>query len=228
MVGGTYLVPDQALPRQTFRDGTQSINKYINGTHSKGCWCSLVREPYCQTCHCCPEPLAQKYVPIHCQYDVVVESAALQASPLCPPTRGALTALPSRASQGLPLVAAQTTMSLVQLLPWRLQLCLQTSAVCKCLQPAYFLYSAPTHYPICYPLPPGGRLQLSASFFQACYLSLNIMTCLRWPSTKLFINELHMPPLCSQHLATILHLSVNPNINTCSNVCICLPCLSLK
>lgn len=71
MVGGTYLVPDQALPRQTFRDGTQSINKYINGTHSKGCWCSLVREPYCQTCHCCPEPLAQKYVPIHCQYDVV-------------------------------------------------------------------------------------------------------------------------------------------------------------
>lgn len=80
--------------------------------------------------------------------------------------------------------------------------------------------------PGCHPLPPGGQLQLMASFSQACYLSLDIMVYLRQlMSTKLFINELHKPPLCSQHLATIPHLNVNPNINTCSNVCICLPCL---
>lgn len=107
-----------------------------------------------------------------------------------------------------------------------------SSSTCKCLQPAnvcslHTSFTAlPNTSPGCHPLPPGGQLQLMASFSQACYLSLNIMVCLRQlMSTKLFINELHKPPLCSQHVATIPHLNVNPNINTCSNVCICLPCL---
>lgn len=83
----------------------------------------------------------------------------------------------------------------------------------------------PHSRPGCHP-PPGRGLQPHGLLFPGLSPFSTHKNVLRWPlSTKLFINELHKPPLCSQNVSTILCLNANLNISTCSNICTCLPCL---